>query len=82
MDLFDLGITKTTVDFPNPRHAAFTDLEGPIPRNVEYDPKDYYPPDVYRKPNPIWPQNFKIDLKKMIGEKIVQKIKAVFGADE
>ena len=55
---------------------------SPVPRNVEIDPKNYYPPDVYRKPDPIWPKNFKIDLKKMLGEKIVQKIKSVFGADE
>lgn len=42
----------------------------------------HYPPDVYCKPNFVWPRNFKIDIKKMLGEKIVQKIKAVFGADE
>ena len=82
MELFGLSLTKTTVDFPNPKHASLTEIEGPVPRNVEIDPKDYYPPDVYRKPNPIWPKDFKIDIKKMLGDKIVQKIKAVFGADE
>jgi hypothetical protein len=76
-----LGAGKTTVDFPNARHN-YTDIEGPIPRNVEYDPKLYYPPDVYRKPNPIWPKNFKIDIKKMVRDRVVQKLKVVFGGDE
>ena len=82
MELFDLSLTKTTVDFPNPRHASFKELEGPVPRNVEYDPKDYYPPDVYRKPDPIWPKNYKIDIKKMVKDKIVSKLKSIFGDEE
>jgi ribonuclease Z len=82
IDLFDIGLTNTSVNFPNARHASFTEIEGPVPRNVEYDPKDYYPPDVYRKPDPIWPKNFKIDIKKMLGEKIVQKLRSILGADE
>ena len=46
------------------------------------DAKLYYPPDVYRKPNPNFPKGFKLDLRKMIREKIVNKIKSVFGGDE
>ena len=80
-ELFDLSLTKTTVDFPNPKYA-YTDQEGPVPRNVEFDPKDYYPPDVYRKPNPIWPKDFKIDIKQMLRDKIVSKIKGIFGGDD
>ncbi len=41
--------------FPNPRYV-YTDLEGPVPRNLEYDAKLYYPPDVYRKPDRVFPQ--------------------------
>jgi ribonuclease BN (tRNA processing enzyme) len=79
--LFDLSLKNTSVNFPNPRHA-YSDIEGPVPRNQEFDPKDYYPPDVYRKPEPVWPQNFKIDVTKMLRDKVVSKIKSVFGADE
>ena len=81
MELFDISLTKTTVTFPDPKYTM-ADIEDPAIRTVEYDAKLYYPPDVYRKPNPVFPKGFKIDLKKMLGEKIVQKIKSVFGADE
>ena len=70
IELFDLSLAHTTVDFPNPKHASFTELESPVPRDVEIDPKDYYPPDVYRTPNPIFPKGFKIDIKKMVLEKV------------
>ena len=43
-----------------------------------YDPKLYYPADVYRKPNPVFPKGFKIDIKKMVRDKVVSKIKAIF----
>ncbi len=81
IELFDLSLTKTTVDFPNPRHT-YTDIESPVPRSVEFDAKDWYPPDVYRKPDPIWPQNFKIDISKMVREKIISKVKEVFGGND
>lgn len=80
MELFDISLTNPTVDFPNSKYVL-TDIEGPVPRNVEFDPKDYYPPDVYRKPNPIWPKDFKINVAKMLRDKIVSKVKAVFGVD-
>ena len=80
-ELFDISLTHTTVDFPNPKRTL-AENEGPIPRNVEYDARLYYPPDVYRKPDPNWPKDFKIDIKKMIKDKIVNKIKSIFGGDE
>ena len=80
-ELFGIGLTKTTVNFLDPKYTV-PDIEDPASRKVEYDAKLYYPPDVYRKPNPVFPKGFKIDIKKMVGQKIVQKIKAVFGADE
>ena len=73
IELFDLSLTHTTVDFPNPR-VTLAENEGPVPRNVEYDAKLYYPPDVYRKPDPNWPKDFKIDIKEMIEKKIWEKI--------
>lgn len=81
LELFDLSLTKTTVNFPNPIRN-YTETEGPVPRNVEYDAKLYYPPDVYRKPDPIWPKDFKIDVGKMVREKLVQKVKSIFGGDD
>ena len=81
IELFDLGLTKTTVTFPDPRHTL-PDIEDPATRALEYDAKLYYPPDVYRKPNPVFPKGFKLDIKKMVGQQIVKRIKAVFGADE
>ena len=67
--------------FPDPRHTL-PDIEDPATRKAEYDAKLYYPADVYRKPNPVFPKGFKIDIKKMITDKIVQRIKSVFGGDE
>ena len=81
IQLFDLSLTNTTVDFPNPRHV-YTEIEGPVPRNQEFDPKAYYPPNVYRKPDPIWPKDFKIDIKKMLREKVMARVKTIFGYDE
>jgi hypothetical protein len=81
IELFDLSLTKTTVDFPNPRYV-YTDLEGPVPRNVEVDPKLYYPPDLYRKPDGFFPKNFKIDLKQMLRDKVMSKVRSVFGYED
>ena len=77
IELFDLSITKTTADFPNPR-TSVAEQEEPFPRNSEHDAKLWYPPDVYRKPDPVWPKDFKIDVGKMTREKIFTKIKAIF----
>ena len=78
IELFDLSLTHATVDFPNPRNLV-AEIEGPVPRNVEFDPHLYYPPDVYRKPDPVFPKDFKIDIKKVVREKIEQKLKAKAG---
>ena len=82
IDLFDLSLTQTSVNFPNPKHASYAEIEGPVPRNVEYDAKLYYPPDVYRKPNPVWPQNFKIDVAKALKDKVMSKIKSIFSDED
>ena len=67
--------------FPDPKYTL-ADIEDPASRNVEYDARLYYPPDVYRKPNPVFPKGFKIDLKKMLRERIITKVKTIFGYDE
>jgi ribonuclease Z len=55
---------------------------GPVPRNVEVDPKLYYPPDLYRKPDGFFPKNFKIDLKQMLRDKVMSKVKSIFGYED
>jgi hypothetical protein len=75
VELFDISLTNLTVDFPNPRHV-YTDLEGPVPRNTEYDAKLYYPPDVYRKPDGFFPRDFKINIMQMLAGKIGAKVDA------
>ena len=79
-ELFGIGPTKTTVNFPDPKYTL-PDIEDPATRTAEYDPKLYYPADVYRKPNPVFPKGFKIDIKKMIVERVVSRVRAVFGGE-
>ena len=75
IELFDLGPGKTTINFPNPRNSV-AEMEGPVPRNVEFDAHLWYPPDVYRKPNPVFPKDFKMDVKQMVQEKLEKKLSA------
>jgi ribonuclease Z len=80
--LFDISPAHLTVEFPNPR-LGVTDIEASFPRSEEYDAKLWYPTDVYRKPQPSFPRDFKIDLKKVMAEKIEAKIEAAKeGAEE
>jgi ribonuclease BN (tRNA processing enzyme) len=78
VELFDISLTNLTVDFPNPRHV-YTDIEGPAPRNLEYDAKLYYPPDVYRKPDGFFPKDFKINIMQMLAGKIGAKVDTKIG---
>jgi len=73
IELFDLSLTNTVINFPNSRNKL-ADVEEPFPRNTEYDAKLWYPPDVYRKPDPQFPQDFKIDLKQMALTKIEARL--------
>ena len=56
--------------------------ERAVIRQQEIDPKRYYPADIYRKPNPVFPKGFKIDLKKMLREKIMTRVRTIFGYDD
>ena len=75
IELFGLSPTNMKVSFPNPRHTVM-DVQERFVRDKEIDPKKYYPKDVYRKPNRIFPKNFKIDIQEMIGQKIEKKLEA------
>ena len=75
IELFGLSPTKTTVDFPDPRFTI-EDLESPGAHDHEYNPKLYYPGDVFRKPDPHFPKNFKIDVMEMVGKKLGERAEA------
>ena len=75
MQLFDLGPTQMEVRFPNPRHSV-EDVQEQFVRDREIDPKKYYPRDVFRKPTRNFPDEFEIDVMKMVGEQIEKKIDA------
>jgi ribonuclease Z len=74
-ELFDLSPTHMVIDFPTPTRNV-PEIEAPFPRSEEYDPKLWYPADVYRKPMYIFPPGFKINLAEMMMEKAEAKVKA------
>ena len=63
------------MNFPEPRFTI-DDLESPGARDHEYNAKLYYPADVYRKPDPYFPKNFKIDVMEMVEKKLGEKVEA------
>lgn len=73
--LFNLSPTQTDVVFPNPRHTV-EDVQEKFVRDQEYDPKKYFPSDVYRESQKNFPANYKIDIKAMAQQKIMKKIEA------
>lgn len=53
--------------FPDPRRSR-EDQQEQYTRDNEIDPREYYPPDVYREPMTEWPKGYSIDLEKMLGK--------------
>ena len=39
-------------------------------RDREIDPKQYYPPDLYREPQPNFPKDFTIDVRQIVQKKL------------
>ena len=78
IELFDLSPTQTNVRFPNARQTI-PDIQEKFVRDQEIDAKLYYPRDVYRKPNMIFPDGLKIDVKAMAKQQIEKKIKTKVG---
>jgi ribonuclease Z len=76
--LFDLGPTHLEVEFPEPRHTIM-DVQEPFVRDKEIDKDLYYPSDVNRELVRVFPKGFKIEIPKMIREKLGEKIRARFG---
>ena len=76
--LFDLGPTHLEVEFPEPRHTIM-DVQEPFVRDKEIDKDLYYPSDVNRELVRVFPKGFKIEIPKMVREKLGEKIRARFG---
>ena len=79
-DLFDLGPTHLSVDFPDPLHNV-TDVQEEFVREKEIDPNLYYPEDVKRDLVRVFPKGFKIEIPKMVAHKVGEKIKSRLGRD-
>ena len=69
-ELFDLSPTNLEVTFPTPRHTIADIVEQDV-RDREIDPKEYYPPDLYREPEPDFPRDFTIDVREMARERSI-----------
>jgi ribonuclease Z len=52
--------------FPEPRLPR-ADQQEQATRDLEIDPKKYYPPDVYREQITTWPKGYKLDIEKLVG---------------
>jgi hypothetical protein len=49
------------------------DQQEQLTRDLEIDPKEYYPPDVFREQMTEWPEGFTIDLRPMLPHKPEEK---------
>ncbi|MFC9833881.1 guanitoxin biosynthesis MBL fold metallo-hydrolase GntH [Rhodococcus sp. NPDC127530] len=49
------------IAFPNPEYYR-DEIQEQATRDAEIDPKDYYPPDVYREQTPNFPKDFRMKL--------------------
>jgi len=58
--------------FPEPRLTREVQQEQ-LTRDLEIDPKKYYPTDVLREQVTTWPKGYKLDLEKLLGRKPDQK---------
>jgi ribonuclease BN (tRNA processing enzyme) len=65
VELYGLSPVKKEIVFPDPVHK-WTDLVEKKTRDLEIDPKKYYPADVYREPDGVFPDNFRIDASEII----------------
>ena len=63
VELFDLDLTAehVAIDFPDPLHDV-TDVQEEFVRDKEIDPELYYPEDVDREVNRIFPKGYKLQI--------------------
>ena len=63
--LYGLSPEKTEIVFPNAVHK-WTDLVEKSTRDLEIDPRKYYPADVYREPNGVFPDGYRVDASAIV----------------
>lgn len=83
-ELFDLSLRNTEIAFPEPRRTL-DDVQEQFVRDREIDKEKYYPRDVDRDLVRRFPEGFKLDLRKVVTDKIKHKVKdaakSVLGRD-
>ena len=62
--LYDLSPTNLSVTFPTPRHRVADVLDQEV-WDRQIDPRKYYPTDLYREPEPNFPEGFTIDVREV-----------------
>ena len=72
--LFDLKLGHLEVDFPDPKHTRRSVLED-FHYEHEIDKELYYPKDVDRDLIMEFPKGYKIEIVKMVREKIMGKLR-------
>ena len=68
-ELFDLTPTNLKVTFPTPRRRMAENLDQSVYER-EIDPRKYYPADLYREPQPNFPEGFTIDVGEIAEVKL------------
>jgi ribonuclease Z len=77
-ELFDISPKHLEVVWPEPKNGLL-DIEDADARDEEIDKDDYYPAEVDRDLVMQLPQPFKIEIPKMVAEKLSEKIKHKLG---
>ena len=72
-ELFDIGPTHLEMDFPDAKHSV-DDMQEQYVRDMEFDPKLYYPADVDRPTGGDFPKGFKVKIPEMVLKKLKEKV--------
>ena len=78
MEMFDIGPKHLEIDFPDPKHTPADVIEQDM-LDKEINPELYYPSDVDRPLVRAMPTPFKIEIPKMVVQKVGSKIKERLG---
>lgn len=73
-ELFDLSLRNTEIALPEPRRTL-DDVQEQFVRDREIEKEKYYPRDVDRDLVRRFPEGFRIDLRKVVAEKVRDKVK-------
>ncbi len=78
IDLFGISPTHLEVDFPDARHSVDA-VQEEFVRDKEFDPNLYYPSDVDRPLVLNLPKGFKLEIPKMVAQKLGEKVRKKLG---